>query len=125
MQIVSKAILAVSGLLFITLLVLRIVWPECVIQQRIGYALCISWAFMLFLGFALLKNIKLGTGSAGIVLVYISTCILASITNFLMGLGFFESAPSNQKIKFLLMAATPITLFTWWKLSKRNDPKKL
>ncbi|MDW5444026.1 hypothetical protein [Polaromonas sp. SM01] len=121
MNAISRTLLTISASLVLILLVLKIGWPDQVVNQRAGYALSIGWAFMLFLGLGLRKDLNLGTGSAGIALVYFSTGVVAGTTNFFLRLGFFDTAPTKQTIEVFCITTTLFVFFAWWKILRRGS----
>lgn len=123
MNAISRTFLTISAILLLVLLALKMGWPDYVVGQRAGYALSIGWALMLFLGLGLWKNLNLGFASAGIAFVWFSTGVVAGGTNFLLGLRFFDTAPTKQAIEVFFIAMSPIVLFAWWKIIRRRNRK--
>jgi hypothetical protein len=120
---ILRIFLPISLALLATLLVLRFGWPELVVKQSTGYALSLAWPFALFLGLGLWRNLSLGTGSAGTVIVYISTAIAACATSIVLNLGFFDTAPTRQTLEMFCISTMPIVLLVWWKMLWRGDRK--
>lgn len=50
---------------------------------------------------------NIGTGSAGVVIVYISTAIVAGTTSVVLNLGLFDAAKTKQSIEMFCITATP------------------
>ena len=121
MKGILRIFLPISAVLLATLLALRFGWPELVVKQSTGYALSLTWPFALFLGLGLWSNLNLGTGSAGIVIVFISTAIVAGTTSVFLNLGFFDTAPTKQTLEMFCIATTPIILLVWWKILWRGN----
>lgn len=119
-DVLSRTFLTISAILLLALLGLRMGWPDYVVGQRAGYGLSIGWAFMLFLGLGLWRNLNLGFGSAGIVLVWFSTAVVAGGTSILLGLGFFDTAPTKQALEVFCMASSLVVFFAWWKIIRRS-----
>ena len=120
---ILRIFLPISLALLATLLVLRFGWPELVVKQSTGYALGLAWPFALFLGLGLLRNLSLGTGSVGIVIVFISTAIVAAATSVVLNLGFFDTAPTKQTLEMFCITTMPIVLLVWWKILWRGIRK--
>lgn len=113
---ILRIFLPISSALLAALLVLRFGWPELVVKKPTGYALSLTWPFALFLGLGLWRNLNLGTGSAGIFIVYISTAIVAGTTSVVLNLGLFDAAETKKSIEIFCITTTPIILLVWWKI---------
>lgn len=118
-----RIFLSISFALLATLLILRFGWSELVVQQSTGYALSLTWPLALFLGLGLWNNLNLGTGSAGMVIVSISTAIVAGTTSFVLNLGFFDTAPTRQYLEMFCITTMPIIGLVWWKILRRASRK--
>ena len=116
-----RIFLLISFAILATLLMLRIGWPELVVKQSTGYALSLTWPLAFFLGLGLWGNLNLGTGSAGMVIVSISTAIVAGTTSVVLNLGFFDAAPTKQKLEMFCLTTMPIIVLVWWEILRRGN----
>jgi hypothetical protein len=113
MTSISRTCLFIGVALLLTLLVLRLGWPETVIGTRAGWGLSLSGSFFAFLGFGSGVGLKIQPGAIGSVLVIASTALLAGSINFILGLGFFNQHPHTPSVETFFAISTPVMLCAW------------
>lgn len=125
MKSISRTFLFIGASLLLTLLVLRLGWPEAVVDARAGWALSLSGSFLAFIGLALGVGSKIQTGAIGGALVLASTALGAGSINFILGLGFFKKHPSSQSVEEFFAISTPVMLCFWgialWRVLRKNS----
>lgn len=113
MKSISRTCLVVGGTLLLTLLLLRLGWPDTVVGSRSGWALSLSGSLFAFLGLGLGVGLKIQPGAIGGALVLASTALFAGSINFVLGLGFFNQHTSSQSVEAFFAITKPVMLCVW------------
>lgn len=113
MKNISRTCLLIGSTLLLTLLLLRLGWPETVVGTRSGWALSLSGSFFAFLALGFGVGLNMQPGAIGGALVMASTALFAGSINFVLGLGFFNKHPSIQSVEAFFAIATPVMLCVW------------
>jgi hypothetical protein len=119
----SRIFLSASATLLFVLVALRIGAPERVVNQTAGFVLSMGWAYLLFLGLAEWKGLRIGNASAGKPITLISAFLVAGATDFGLGLGFLAKSESDPILVLFFVTIAVIMLYAWWKILLKGERK--